>query len=206
MKKYIDNSLSYAGYLELIDKLLSERKTTGPNQSEAMVNFTSLNRQRMHRLDRTVELTDSIREAATRIDRKMIWLIVTEAWCGDAAQNISPIEKIASLNANIETRYVLRDENPELIDQFLTNGARSIPKLIALDAKTLEILGMWGARPEAAQKLFHELKEQSLPKPEIMERLQRWYNADKTLSLQGEFTKLVNQWGVKPSARASSAA
>src|SRR5689334_7426084 len=108
MKNYIDNSLSYVQYLELIDKLLSEGKTTGPNQSEAMVNFTSLNRQRMHRLDRTVELGVAIKEAAAGVDRKMVWLVITEAWCGDAAQNIPPIQKIADLNKNIEVRYVLR--------------------------------------------------------------------------------------------------
>ena len=65
----------------------------------------------------------------------MIWLIITEGWCGDAAQCIPTIEKIAAESKNIETHYVLRDENLDLIDEYLTNNARSIPKLIACAAK-----------------------------------------------------------------------
>ena len=206
MKQYIDKSFSYSNYLELIDSLLEEGKTTGPNQSEAMVNFTRLNRQRMHRLDKTIELSESVKSAARNVSRKMIWLVITEAWCGDAAQNIPPIEKIANLSDRIETRYVLRDENPELMDQFLTNGARSIPKVIALDAETLEVLGSWGARPDSAQKLFSDLKEQGSEKPAIMEQLQRWYNADRTLTLQNEFNKLLAEWGNSTEASVSSAA
>lgn len=206
MKQYIDKSFSYSDYLVLIDSLLEEGKTTGPNHSEAMVNFTRLNRQRMQRLDKTVELSEAVKSAARNASRKMIWLVITEAWCGDAAQNIPPIEKIANLSDRIETRYVLRDENPEFMDQFLTNGARSIPKLIALDAETLDILGSWGARPDAAQKLFSDLKEQGAEKPAIMEQLQRWYNADRTLSLQSEFKKLLAEWGNSTEASISSAA
>jgi len=206
MKQYIDKSFSYSDYLALIDSLLGEGNTTGPNQSEAMVNFTRLNRQRMQRLDKTIELSESVKSAARNVSRKMIWLIITEAWCGDAAQNIPPIEKIANLSERIETRYVLRDQNPGLMEQFLTNGARSIPKLIALDAGTLEVLGSWGARPDAAQKLFSDLKEQGAEKPAIMEQLQRWYNADRTLSLQNEFKRLLAEWGNPSQASVSSAA
>lgn len=136
----------------------------------------------------------------------MIWLVITEAWCGDAAQNIPPIEKIANLNDRIETRYILRDENTELMDQFLTSGSRSIPKLIALDADTLDVLGTWGARPEAAQKLYYELKEKGAEKAAIMEHLQRWYNADRTLSLQNEFVNLLAEWDSRSESSRTSAA
>jgi hypothetical protein len=206
VKKYVDNSFSYSDYLALIDRLLEEGKTTGPNQSDVMVNFTRLNRQRMQRLDKTVELKESVRAAARSAGRRMIWLVITEAWCGDAAQNIPPIEKIANLNDRIETRYILRDENTELMDQFLTNGSRSIPKLIALDADTLDVLGTWGARPEAAQKLYYELKEKGAEKAAIMEHLQRWYNADRTLSLQNEFVNLLAEWDSRSESSRTSAA
>jgi hypothetical protein len=133
----------------------------------------------------------------------MLWLVITEGWCGDAAQNIPAIEKIAAESEKIETRYVLRDENLELIDRFLTNGARAIPKLIALDAETFEVLGFWGARPAAAQKLFDDLKAQGVAKPLIMENLQRWYNADAQTSIQKEFVELLKLWSVRATAAAS---
>lgn len=194
MKKYIESSMTFAEYIKLIDDLLLEGKTTGPNQSEVMYNYGKLNRQRMHRLEKTVVLGDGVKTAARNLGRKMIWLIITEGWCGDAAQNIPVIEKIAAESGNIETRYILRDEHPELIDQFLTEGSRSIPKLIALDAATLEVLGTWGARPAAAQKLFNEMKAQDLAKPLMMENLQRWYNNDRNRSIQAEFAELIEQW------------
>ena len=194
MKKYVEESLSYKEYIALIDELLAKGETTGPNQSDALLHYGKLNRRRMQRLGKTVELTASVKTAAREVKRKMIWLIITEGWCGDAAQNIPVIEKIASESVNIETRYVLRDENPELIDQFLSEGARSIPKLVSMDADTLEVIGSWGARPAAAQALFHELKRQGVAKPLIMENLQRWYNDDRSGSIQNEFAQLIEQW------------
>jgi len=194
MKQYLDKSLTFDDYTGLIDRLLAEGKTTGPNQSEAMLSYGKLNRRRMQRLEKTIELSDEIKNVAVNLRRKLVWLIITEGWCGDAAQNIPSIEKIAAESVNIETRYILRDENLELMDQFLTDGARSIPKLVSLDAVTLEVLGTWGARPAGAQQLFQELKDQGVPKSLIMENLQRWYNADKGSSIQHEFAELIAHW------------
>jgi len=194
MKPYIEKSITFAEYLKLIDDLLAKGKTTGTNQSEAMFNYGKLNRQRIKRLEKTIELNESLKEKARKNNRKMIWLIITEGWCGDAAQNIPIIEKIASESPNIETRYVLRDENLELMDKYLTHNARSIPKLIALDAETLKEIGVWGPRPSAAMEYFSEMKAEGLEKPQMMENMQRWYNHDKEQSLQAEFEKLFEQW------------
>ena len=199
MEKYLKKSLSYAEYVKLIDDLLLEGKTTGPNQSYAMFNYGKLNRQRMHRLEKTVTLEPETVFSIRSLDVKWIWLVITEGWCGDAAQNIPIIEKIAAENDGIETRYIIRDENPELMDMYLTNGARSIPKLIALNADTLEVLGTWGPRPEQAQERFYGLKEQGVEKPQIMEQLQRWYNEDRGRSIQAEFRELTAEWVGKKS-------
>ena len=195
MKEYIDKSMTFAEYVKLIDDLLLDGKTTGPVQSDAMLNYGKLNRQRMHRLEKTVAVNDSLREKVQNNKRKMIWLVITEGWCGDAAQNIPVIEKIAEASSgSIETRYVLRDENLELMDRFLTNNARSIPKLIALDAETLEELGTWGPRPQESMDLFIEMRDRGLEKPLIMENLQRWYITDKNRAIQTEFENLLDAW------------
>ena len=194
MKSYIEKSMTYAEYLRLIDDLLLEGKTTGEIQSEAMFGYGKLNRQRMKRLDKTVKLNDSLKEKARAVNRKMIWLVITEGWCGDAAQNIPVIEKIAAENPNIETRYVLRDENLDLMDKYLTNNARSIPKLICLNKETLEEIGTWGPRPQATMDYFYEMKAQGLEKPQMMENLQRWYLQDDEQSIQNEFEKLLDEW------------
>ncbi len=194
MKSYIEKSMTFAEYLKLIDDLLLQGKTTGENQSEQMFGYGKLNRQRMKRLDKTVRLNNSLIEKARNVKANWIWLIITEAWCGDAAQNIPIIEKIAAENPNIETRYLLRDENLDLMDKYLTNGGRAIPKLICLDAEILREIGTWGSRPKVADDYFHEMKAQGLEKPEMMEKMQRWYLADANQSLQNEFEELLENW------------
>jgi hypothetical protein len=168
MKRYLDASLSFGEYERLIERLVQEGKTTGPKQSESLANFTRLNLRRMHRLAKTIELGDDTKAAAVSNQQPQVWLIITEAWCGDAAQNIPIIEKIAAESDIIETRYILRAVPPGLIDRFLTFGARSIPKVIAVDATSYEILWTWGARPKTAQDLFSQLREEGLEKSEIM--------------------------------------
>src|SRR6188768_269284 len=126
MKSYVERSMTYSGYLQFIDDLLTEGKTTGTNQSDKMKHYAELNRQRMKRLEKTIELSPEVVFAARSGERPMIWLTLTEGWCGDAAQNIPVIEKIAAESDLIETRYLLRDENLELMDRFLENGSRAI--------------------------------------------------------------------------------
>lgn len=192
MKSYIEKALTFAEYIELIDDLLAEGKTTGQNQSETMFNYGKLNRQRMKRLEKTVVINKELKEKVGNIKRPLIWLILTEGWCGDAAQNIPVIEKIASENPLIQTRYLLRDENLELMDKYLTNGGRAIPILICIDGETFQELGKWGSRPQAIQEYFLELKATGMEKSQISEMIQRRYNADKEQSIQADFLKLLD--------------
>lgn len=193
MEKYLERAITFPQYIKLIDDLLAEGKTTGTNQSEAMFGYGKLNRQRMTRLEKTIELGEDVKVAARNVSRKQIWLTLTEGWCGDAAQNVPVIEKIAAESDKIKTLYILRDENLDLMDQFLTNGARAIPKLIVLDANTLEVLATWGSRPAPAQALYFDLKNSGVAKSEISEKLQRWYNEDEGQSLQAEFIEILGK-------------
>lgn len=203
MKVYIERSMTFDEYIHLIDKLIEENKTTGTDQSEAKVGFTRLNRQRMSRLAKTVVLDAAIREKISAADREQIWLIISEGWCGDAAQNVPVIEKVAAENPRIQTRYSLRDENVELMDKFLTNGARSIPKLVAVDAISNEVLWTWGARPKVAQAMFERLKADGIEKSDILELLQRWYNEDKGRALSSELAEMIAKHDLRSEAIAA---
>ena len=127
LQEKIANAMSYAVYRDLMATLAEEGKTTGPNQSEEMAGYTSLNEHRMKRLDKRVELQQPVLDGLAQINRKQTWLVLTEAWCGDAAQNLPILAKMAEANPNVELRLVLRDENLDLMDAYLTNGGRSIP-------------------------------------------------------------------------------
>ena len=138
----LDNAYTYGTYRQLIDDLFAENKTTGEDHSEAMLNYTKLNLSRMNRLDRKSRLTEATIEQLDKIERPVTWLVITEGWCGDAAQIVPVLNHMALKNENITLRFILRDENLPVIDAFLTNNARSIPKIIVLDTETLELGGL----------------------------------------------------------------
>jgi len=194
-RSVIENAYTYDEYRELINELLLKGRTTGENHSEAMIHYTNMNSHRMRRIDKRIELMDSLKERLDRVNRNMIWLVLTEAWCGDDAQNLPIIQKIAEHSPKIQTRYILRDENLDIMDLFLTNGrSRSIPKLICLDSQTLEVLGHWGPRPAGADQLYNELSQEGLPYQQVSEKLHKWYADDKTKSVQSEILGLLDVW------------
>lgn len=195
MKNSIDNSLkntlSYQEYKDLVKSLLADNKSTGPNQSEDLTNYSLLNDTRMKRLDKTIKILEETENEIIKVKNPLTWLVITEGWCGDAAQNLPIIYKMAELNKNIELKIVLRDENLELMDLFLTNGGRSIPKLIALD-KENTVLYTWGPRPTVATKMVADYKEKhGVLDADFKQSLQVWYNKDKGKSTQDDFVKLI---------------
>jgi len=195
MKKIIENSLqtaiSYKGYRSLVRNLLTEGKSTGPEQSEDLTNYSMLNDRRMKRLDKTIKIFEETIQEFQKVKQPQTWLVLTEGWCGDAAQNLPILNKIASGIANIDLKIVLRDENLDLMDLFLTNGGRSIPKLIALD-KDNNVLDLWGPRPTIATKMVLAYKEKNgALDPQFKQDLQVWYNKDKGKSVQEDFVNLV---------------
>ena len=192
IQPYIEKSFSYSAYRELIEKLLSESKTTGTNQSEKYIQFAKLNVQRMSRIDKTFKVLPEITEVIKNCNRKVIWLVIAEAWCGDVAQNLPVINIIAESSPYIKLRVVLRDKNPELIDMYLTNGGRSIPKLICFDALTMQEICTWGPRPTPAQEMIIQHKANPVKELiEVQKDIQLWYANDKGVTLQKEIIALI---------------
>jgi|GEM_PF-19109 len=189
---YLQKSISYEAYTRLIDELVTNGQTTGPDQSEAFIHYTALNQQRMHRWEKTIQLLPSAETALKSVTVPQTWLVLTEAWCGDAAHSIPVLHALAALNPLITLRFVFRDENPELMDRYLTNGvSRSIPKLIALDTATREELFTWGPRPTPLQATFLKMREEGIAYAAIKEELQRWYNKDRSVTIQQEMAALA---------------
>ncbi len=194
--KVIENAYTYEEYRNMIDELLAEGKTTGSNHSDSMIHYTKMNAHRMNRLDKRSELTDELKAELDKVQEPMIWLVLTEAWCGDAAQNLPVINKMAEYSDKIDFKLILRDENLAIMDQFLTNGkSRSIPKLISLDKETKEVLGSWGPRPATARELYDSLRnDENIPYQEVSEKLQKWYTRNQNQEIQSEFAELLQEW------------
>ena len=187
-KELINESLSkaipYLEYRILVAELTKEGKSTGPEQTEALANYTQLNDRRMKRWDKTLKFRDEAIEQLLELDTKLTWLVLTESWCGDASPALPVMHKMAELNPNISLKIVFRDENVDLMNRFLTNGGMSIPKLIAIDDNSGEVIGDWGPRSKAATKLVEDHKaEYGMIKPEFKEDIQVWYNKDKGQSI-----------------------
>jgi hypothetical protein len=190
-KDYVAKGLSYIAYRKLIDELLQQQLTTGKSNVASLLDYTKLNVARMNRLDKTIELIPELKEFAAKISAPQTWLVLTEGWCGDAAQIVPVLNKIALLNANINLKFLLRDENLDLMDAYLTNGtSRSIPKLIVLDEDGSELFN-WGPRPKEVQEIFYHMKANGADYGTIKEEIHSWYAKDKTVTTQQELFNLM---------------
>ncbi len=190
-----NRGMSYDAYVKMISELVTNNATSGSDQSESLVVYTKLNFSRMKRLNKTSSPVQKLTEAIGSLAYQMKWLIITEAWCGDAAQNIPFIAKTAAACENVELRLVMRDENPELMELYLTNGSRSIPKLIVMDSD-MEDKAVWGPRPIEIQGIVAEYSQKPEPKipfMEFAEVVHTWYTANKNSALQEELLTIFHR-------------
>ncbi|WP_335965638.1 thioredoxin family protein [Galbibacter sp. PAP.153] len=193
IKNAISKSYTYKAYRKLTDTLAEAEKSTGDEQSEALSHYTLLNAKRMKRLDKTAKLSAEELSAISKTAKKLTWLVITESWCGDAAQTLPIINKIAEASPFITLKIVLRDENKELMDNFLTRGSRSIPKLIMVDEQVSEVLDCWGPRPTIATGMVKNFKaEHGKLTPGFKQELQVWYNKDKGRNTVEDMLKLLS--------------
>jgi hypothetical protein len=177
----------------MLEDLFAEGKTTGLDQSESFLEYAGLNLQRMRRITKTFQLSDESLKSLADKKFNMIWLVITEGWCGDAAQNLPIMNSIAEHAQGIELKTILRDEHLDLMDQFLTNGGRSIPKLIAMDKDSKKVIFTWGPRPAFAQEMLLEFKkDESKAYNQFAKEMQLWYAKDKGRTTIAEIMALVD--------------
>ncbi len=193
IKKSLKRAQSYTEYKELILNLLKEGKSTGLNQNDNLLNFTKLNDKRMKRLDKKTKLSQIAEKEVLTVQKDFTWLVLTESWCGDAAQTLPVINKFAEANKKINLRVVLRDDNDDLMNQFLTNGSKSIPKLIVIENNTNKVVGSWGPRSKFATKMVNDYKEKhGNLSAEFKKELQLWYNSDEGINIEKEMVELLD--------------
>ncbi len=188
----IADSYTYAAYKKLVSDLLAEGRSTGHEQSEALTNYSILNDRRMKRLDKTLKIDAAVEQTFIHANTRVTWLVLTEGWCGDAAQSLPMINKLAALNEGIDLKIISRDDHDELMKNFLTNGGKAIPKLIAYDTQNKKVLNSWGPRPSVATQMVHEYKAKygSLD-PQFKQDLQVWYNKDKGANIATDLVQIL---------------
>jgi hypothetical protein len=193
LKEKTEISISYQQYHDIVESLVTEGKTSGINQSQDLSHYTEMNLQRMNRILKTIKIEDELGTLIAGINKPIKFLVLAEAWCGDVAQNIPIIQKMIELNPQWEMKIVWRDENMDLMNLYHTNGGNAIPKVVVVDAESAKELAVWGPRPEPAQKMVMDFKNDNrgLNYAEFVVEVQLWYAKDKGRTLQAEWTALL---------------
>jgi len=190
-QELLDEAYTYSRYKEHISEVLEQPAAN--DQLIALHHYTGNNARLMAEFEASYTI-NGVLAATLAESRPVTWLVITEGWCGDAAF-INPLLHAAQQVApdKINLRFALKDKYPELMDAHLTNGGRSIPKLIVLN-EDLEELATWGPRPMALQSLMPEWRAAGYPQKELILKVHHWYRKDDTLSTQQELLELVRTY------------
>ena len=185
------STVSYDEFLNIFTRQVSVENIESLNEQDRIYYVNrKINFQRTSRLNKTFIPSDKTKQLFSQIEAKQRWFVITESWCGDSAQNLPIIYKLASLCEKIDFKIILRNSNLEFMDLYLTDGKRSIPKLIVFDENDNELF-LWGPRPVEAQNLFTKLKNEGVEKSEINKELHLWYGKNRGKEVEKEITELV---------------
>lgn len=183
--------MDFTAYQHLFQQILSEPNPPLPYLNPDYLNYAKLNWSRQQRWLKTGVLNEGLTAIIENIREEQHWIIITEPWCGDAAHILPFLHRLAELNPLLKVDYQLRDEEPFFIEHYLTNGAKSIPKLIIAD-KDNTVLKVWGPRPAGCQQLYNQLLTDHVDMETKKIALQQWYNTDKGVSLQQELIAILS--------------
>lgn len=186
---YLNKAYNYKDYLTKIKNQLQELENG--DDPDRLAEFYSINLKRIERLNKSFELSSEQKEKLGKIKKDFSILTISEGWCGDASQIVPVVGKIAE-GLGVEFHIVLRDQNPELMDAYLTNGSKSIPIFIGVDKNGNEIF-KYGPRPKGGTEVLKKAKEDpaGFDKEKFHVDLQMWYNKDKGNSIFNELYELM---------------
>ena len=194
-KYKINKEYTFLEFKEIVSNLVSSGKSSGEETAER-IEATKINSQRINRIYKTFLPSETTQNVVNILKHDWDWLLLLESWCGDGAQLSPIIAKLAELNPRIHLKIIFRDEHEDIMNMHLTNGAKSIPKLICLDSASHQYVGEWGPRPIAIQEKVKEFKtaNPNASHEEFVKNLHLWYAQDKGLSFEKEFVSLIESW------------
>ena len=183
------NSEEYKSYFSnIVNNKIEDLEV--PYNKQDYYDYTKLNWARFSRYFKTKPFIATFLKTISEIKEPQNWLLITEPWCGDAAHNVAFIMMAAETNSLINLTIELRDSEPFSIEKYLTNGTKSIPKLVIRDKEENDLV-TWGPRPEECHTLYQKLREEQVSSEELMLQIHSWYNNDKGKSLQSELEEVI---------------
>ncbi len=193
LKYYWEKSISYTTYKEIITRRAEEGKNSPDEEIKEKAEYTHLNLGRIHRNDKTLVLEESVLSRLKNLTKKFNILVISEGWCGDAAQSVPVVNKLTENSSLLEMKVIFRDEDERLINQYLTNGAKSIPVVLILDAENYKEIAHWGPRPKPLLPFLQKYKAnpETYTHDDFVLDLQNFYNEDKGHSIAEELVSLL---------------
>ena len=202
--RILDTGMTYAAYIENVNALIAQGKasTNDASNDEEHLHFTQLNQSRMKRLDKTIHLSSETIAALAQWNLSVYFLVISEGWCGDAAQILPVINKMTEVNTHLKMRIIYRDEHLNIIDRYLTNGGRAVPIILIVKQEGGIVLGQYGPRPDELSKIMaaRKILERQLPVheqkaffEESKTLAQKWYNENKTIDIQKELVAVLKK-------------
>ncbi len=185
MKNYWDKAISFDDYMKV-----TQDRIAHPIASDDHNEYYELAMQRMNRTLKTFKvIEEQVATLATKNFNGKI-LIISEPWCGDASATVPAVSKF--FEGRNDTRIFLRDSDHSLIDQFLTDGTQSIPKILVLN-EDYTVKNVWGPRPKYGTELLKKFKAdpEAYPREEFYNDLQVYYAKNKGKDVIDEILDLL---------------
>lgn len=186
----LDKGLSFDQFMHRADE-----RMIANDPEDRYASGRPLNMSRMTRHIKTYDPSDAINGVLSEIQQPQVWVVITEDWCGDSAQTLPVVAAIAALNPQISLRILDRDTYPEAIDGYLTNGARSIPIVVATqfdEVGNSEELWVWGPRPDAAKPLVTTWKNEHETNTDWYPLLHTWYTQNAHQHVESDIMGRLN--------------
>lgn len=188
----LKSGLSYSEYLDAWRKDAG-RPLAGLDKDERkMAHYARYNIERHDNVASQYVPSDKLMEALAGIDSPQTWMLLSEHWCGDAAFALPIIGPMAEASDHIDLRIIYRDENLDIMDRYLTNGTRSIPKLVAFAEDGSELF-QWGPRPAVVQAERQKLVDEGLASEAIVKRVVELYEEGLWKETEKELTALISE-------------
>ncbi len=125
-----------------------ERFEQGMTYAEYKAQMTR-NRERLEENERTLQLAAADAAFFADLPQRLHVLVLAEDWCGDVINNLPVLAKLAEAGDRLHLRIFLRDQNLDLMDQYLKDGKhRSIPVFAFFD-EAFQPLGHFIERPDS---------------------------------------------------------
>lgn len=183
--------MTFEEYIAYFQDIIEHPEQYETYQRPDYLHYAKMNWARQNRWLKKFEANLELKQIISSVTEEQHWILITEPWCGDAAHSVPQIYNIVKDNPVIDLEIQLRDSEPFLIEDYLTDGSKSIPKLIIRNDVGHDKI-IWGPRPEKLQATFLQMKADGRSFEEINNVLQHWYNEDKGEELQKELLALLS--------------